>query len=202
MDRKAKQKVKRISRIKKKMSPMNNLTTVSFLVPGIALILVITLYLSLLKKAKSKVLFKRLTFTVLMLALLLSFVWEMLQMPLFKGMGLNIQSIIFCALAAVADTVMVLLLYFIFAVIYKDSFWVKRLTAQRIAILIVIGGIGAILAELRHLSAGTWNYSTSMPLLPFVNVGLVPVLQFMLLPVLTYYLSLNILKRYPYRNNV
>ena len=57
----------------------------------------------------------------------------------------------------------------------------------------IIGGTGAILAEIRHLSAGNWAYTESMPVLPFVSVGIVPVLQFMILPVVIFYVSLYLL---------
>ena len=55
--------------------------------------------------------------------------------------------------------------------------------------------VGAIAAEMRHVSAGNWAYDESMPLLPIVDAGLSPVLQFMLLPALIYYSSFT-LKNY------
>ena len=77
---------------------------------------------------------------------------------------------------------MVLLIYFILAINYEDPLWIKHINLQRTLILILIGGIGAIFAEMRHLSLGNWAYGPSMPILPFVNAGISPVLQFMLLP--------------------
>ena len=56
------------------------------------------------------------------------------------------------------------------------------------------GGIGAVAAEIRNLSAGSWAYSKSMPIIPFLNVGLSPVLQFMLLPAIIFYLGFKIKK--------
>jgi hypothetical protein len=115
-------------------------------------------------------------------------------MPLFRGMVFNIENILFCALASVADAIMTLLLYFGFAFIYDKPSWVKNMTPSRIISLIIVGGIGAILAEIRHTSLGNWAYTESMPLLPFVNVGLSPVLQFMVLPAIIYYLSFRSLR--------
>ena len=60
---------------------------------------------------------------------------------------------------------------------------------QRVVIVIVIGGVGAILSEMRHLSIGSWAYDDSMPIIPMVNVGLSPLLQFALLPIVIYLLS-------------
>lgn len=55
--------------------------------------------------------------------------------------------------------------------------------------MVLIGGAGAVLSEMRHLSLGSWAYDDSMPIIPLVNVGISPVLQFMLLPLLSYKLS-------------
>jgi len=54
------------------------------------------------------------------------------------------------------------------------------------------GGMGAVAAEIKYISIGTWAYNTSMPLIPIAKVGLLPVLQFMLLPASIYYLSCKI----------
>lgn len=89
---------------------------------------------------------------------------------------------------------MVLLIYFGFALIYKNPLWAEELTASRILALMLVGSIGAILAEMRHVSAGNWAYDKSMPIIPIVDVGLSPVIQFMLLPPLIYYLSFKMKK--------
>ena len=116
--------------------------------------------------------------------------WEIIQGPLYKGFTYSKSHIVFCGLASLADAVMVILIYFLLAIIYKDPLWINHINLKRILILILIGGIGAILAEMYHLSLGNWSYASSMPILSFVNAGLSPVLQFMFLPVLIFYLSL------------
>jgi hypothetical protein len=173
---------------------MQNFPLAIFLLPGIALILVFLFYFILKNKSFDKPAFKKLSVIILVWALLLNFIWEMAQMPLFRGMVFNIENILFCALASVADAIMTLLLYFGFAFIYDKPSWVKNMTPSRIISLIIVGGIGAILAEIRHTSLGNWAYTESMPLLPFVNVGLSPVLQFMVLPAIIYYLSFRSLR--------
>ncbi len=168
---------------------MNNLSPAVFLIPFIALILAVIGYLILSKKETNKLIFKLLLLIIIIIAFVLNFIWEMFQMPFYKGMQFNIQSVAVCALAAIADALMVILIYFGFALVYKKPFWVQQLTVFRISILVLVGGIGAILAELRHTSLASWAYSKTMPLIPFVNVGLIPVLQFMILPACIYYLS-------------
>jgi len=168
---------------------MNNLNPVIFIVPLIALLLTVVMFINLLQKVDDKPAFKQYVLITLVLSFLLNLAWEVIQLPLYKDAVFNIQHIAFCALASVADAIMVLLIYFCFALIYENPLWVEELTAPRIFILMLVGVVGAIAAEMRHLSAGTWAYDNSMPILPVVDVGLSPVLQFMLLPVLIYYLS-------------
>jgi len=180
---------------------MNKLQPLIFIVPVIALVLVIIFYFILLKKVTDKTFFKRFVFITLLLAFILNFAWEIIQGPLYKGFTYSISHVVFCGLASLADAIMVILIYFVLAIIYKDPLWIKHINLQRTLILILIGGIGAILAEMRHLSLGNWSYASSMPVLPFVNAGLSPVLQFMFLPVLIFYLSFSQLEnRRTHRN--
>ncbi|MDZ4808243.1 MAG: hypothetical protein SGI96_08215 [Bacteroidota bacterium] len=173
---------------------MKTLQPLLFLIPVVALILVVVFYFIILKKATDKTLFKRFTFITLLLAFILNFAWEIIQGPLYIGFTYSISHIAFCGLASVADAIMVLLIYFVLTIIYKDPLWIKNINLQRSLILILIGGIGAILAEMRHLSFSNWSYAPAMPVLPFVNAGLSPVLQFMLLPGLIFYVSSILLK--------
>lgn len=173
---------------------MNTLILQAFLVPVIALLLVVIFYIILLKKTEDKPAFKKFTLSILILAVLLNFAWEMLQMPLYKNMELNLKSAIFCSVASITDGIMVVLLYYSFALVYKETFWIQKLKGLRIFALMMAGGTGAVVAEIRHVSSGSWSYTEAMPLLPVVDVGLVPVLQFMLLPAIIYYLSFRKIK--------
>ncbi|HXI00033.1 MAG TPA: hypothetical protein VNI52_07170 [Sphingobacteriaceae bacterium] len=174
---------------------MNNLKLSTFLVPGIALFLVVVFYFYLKMKAPHKKAFEKFTFIVLIIAFLFNLAWEVAQLPIYQDYAYNFEHIAFCALASVADAIMVLLLYYSFSLIYRTSLWVKNLTRQRIILLILVGGVGAILGEIRYTSEGNWAYANVMPIIPVVNAGLSPVLQFMILPILIYYLGFQILKK-------
>lgn len=165
---------------------MNDIKPVIFLFPVIALVLVASLYIFLLKKAIDKVAFKKMILVILILGFIVNLVWELVQMPLYKDADYTISHMAFCALASVADALMVLLIYLVLALIFKKSFWVQNARWQSFIIVIIVGAIGAILSEMRHLSLGNWAYSDAMPIIPIVNVGLIPVLQFMVLPSVVY----------------
>ncbi|MFZ1798903.1 MAG: hypothetical protein WAU24_03485 [Chitinophagaceae bacterium] len=170
------------------------------IIPVIAVLLNVLLYRFLLRNTNQKMIFNQIIVAILFFAFLFNAAWEILQIPLYKGGSYEWNHIVFCLLASVADVIMVLLLYFSFAFIYKNALWVKNVNPGKIIVLILTGGIGAILAESRHLLLGTWSYASAMPLIPVVDVGLSPVLQFMILPILVYKLSykieMNEAKRY------
>ena len=159
------------------------------IISGIAVLLDILLYVFLLQHTTQKKTFNRFVITTIFFAFFFNVAWEILQMPLFKGGVYEWRHILFCVLASVADVIMVLLIYFGFALIYKNALWVKSINANRIIVLILTGGTGAVFAEVWQLSIGTWSYTSAMPLIPVVNVGLSPVLQFMILPIFIYRLS-------------
>ena len=173
---------------------MNNIKPIIFLVPVIVLILISALYFYLVKKTTDRKGFNKFIFTIIILAFLLNFAWELIQIPFFKNPAYNFNHITFCALATLADVLMVLLLYFGLALIFKDPFWIQDLKLKRFLMLVLFGGAGAVLFEMWHLSLGSWMYDVSMPVIPVLNVGIVPVLQFMILPLLIYSLCFNRLK--------
>ena len=173
---------------------MNEIKPIIFLVPVGVLILITALYFYLLKKTTDRKAFNKFIFTMIILAYLLNYAWELIQIPLYKNSAYDFKHIAFCALATLADVLMVQLLYFGLTLIFKNLFWIQPLKFYRVAILVSIGGAGAVLSEMRHLSLGSWAYDNSMPIIPFVNVGISPVLQFMILPLLIYFLSSNRLK--------
>ena len=130
------------------------------------------------------------------ISFILNEVWELLQMPLYEQPIYKMGHIAFCTLGALADMIMVLLLYVCFGFIYKNAFWIWQSNWVKIFVVMLTGAIGAVFSEKRHLLIGSWSYDQSMPIVPFVNVGLSPVLQFLLLPVIIYFLSLYIISKF------
>ncbi len=167
-----------------------------FLIPVTALLIVITLYTLLLKKVTDKKIFKRFFLIMAVISFILNEFWELVQMPLYEQPIYKMGHIAFCTLGALADMIMVLLLYVCFGVLYKKAFWVWQSNWVKILVVMLTGAAGAVLSEKRHLLIGSWAYNQSMPIVPFVNVGLSPVLQFFLLPVISYFLSLYIISKF------
>lgn len=130
------------------------------------------------------------------ISFILNEIWELLQMPLYSSAYYNLGHVVFCTLGALADMIMVLLLYVCFGFIYKNPFWIWQSNWFKIFVVMLTGAVGAVLSEKRHLKIGSWAYDQSMPIVPFVNVGLSPFLQFLLLPVVIYFLSYRIILKF------
>ncbi len=59
----------------------------------------------------------------------------------------------------------------------------------RLVALGILGAITAVAVERVALAEGRWTYNSLMPIVPVVQVGLWPLLQMIVLPVLTAWLS-------------
>ncbi len=66
---------------------MNNLQPLTFIISGIAVLLAIFLYVFVWRRTFFKQDFKRFSSSIIIIAFLLNFAWEMLQMPLYNGIG-------------------------------------------------------------------------------------------------------------------
>ena len=168
---------------------MDSLSIKLFYVPTIALTLVIIFYFYYIKKVENKQTFKSFFWSIAFFAYLFNLIWEIAQGFLYEGYIYDFKHISFCALASIADVFMVFLLYFGFSIVFGDFFWIQRATWRKVILVMLVGGLGAVFAESRHLAAGNWAYANTMPLLPIGDVGLSPVLQFMILPILIYWIS-------------
>jgi len=166
-----------------------------FITPLIAISLVLWGYCSFKKRINDNGIYHRYLVVIGLLSFFLNWIWELAQGPLYDGFEYDFEHISFCGLASIADMLMVYVLLFGFALIYKNIFWIRELNSWRILWLMLAGSVGAILAEVRHLAAGNWSYAETMPLMPWVEAGLLPVLQFTLLPVFIFLLTNKLLKK-------
>lgn len=175
---------------------MVDLTPGMFVTPVIALMAIALLYIHFLKKAFDKLVYRRFVGAVAGLSFVLNYAWEIGHCPLYTVCSYDRSHFIFLALASLADAIMVGLLYFGFALIYRNGLWIRHLTTARVFWLMLVGGAGATVSEVAHLSAGNWAYTNRMPIIPIIEVGLTPVLQFTILPVLIYCLSIRLTNFY------
>lgn len=126
--------------------------------------------------------------SIYIVALLVNYAWEMLQMPFFHGMNFSVTIAVWgrCLYASFGDANIILGIFLLGALLFKDLKWPLKMRVLKFVYLLSAGAIVAVLVELYAMSTDRWGYSEIMPLLPGIKVGLVPFLQMLILPFVTY----------------
>lgn len=112
----------------------------------------------------------------------LNLVWEMLQSflfaPHFSGVADFVLIHVIAACIDIVITICILLpeLFLLDRIIPKKNDW------RRFACTAMLGLFVAVVLERFALSVGIWSYGPFMPIIPFLGVGLTPVLQMVILP--------------------
>ena len=129
---------------------------------------------------------------------LLHLAWENLQAPLYINFLSYAQHFEACLRAtATGDMFAMLLIYLSLAIIHQRLFWLTDKSVYRHPatwiIPIFIGVMIAVIFELRAVYATqSWQYTDTMPLVPFLQIGITPVLQMIIIPPLTILLTRKI----------
>ena len=139
--------------------------------------------------------FRKLSFGTMLLcffasSFFLHLLWENLQAPLFADFVSYRQHFLPCLkAAATGDMVFMAIIYLMLAAAYRSPAWIadRRSYAHPATWLLpVFMGIPlAVMTELRAVYVvHSWAYASTMPLLPFYHVGLTPVFQMIIVPLL------------------
>lgn len=126
-------------------------------------------------------------FNIALFALLLNLPWEFLQVPFFSEMPRteHWSGVKTCAQATAGAAVIMLLAYWTVALLFRDRRWLCRLTAGQLLIFVGTGVVITVVIERLALAGtwvGSWSYSGRMYVIPLLEVGLSPVLQWIALP--------------------
>jgi hypothetical protein len=122
---------------------------------------------------------------VAVFAFLLNFPWEFWQLPFFASPSPRLRSeeIGLCTLATLGDGVIAVVGFWLVAAWTGSRAWVLRPTPAQLAAFLAVGV--AITIVLERLATGVferWAYSDSMPVVPVLRVGLLPLLQWLIIP--------------------
>ena len=126
-------------------------------------------------------------FNVMLFAFLLNYPWEFIQSPLFAGMSdkPHWEAVRGCTRAALGDAVIMLIAYWAVALLSRNRAWIAAPARRDVWTLLSIGvGITVIIEwlALHGWWLASWSYSAVMPVIPGLGVGLVPVVQWVVLP--------------------
>ena len=126
---------------------------------------------------------------VLVIGFSLNLIWENAQAPLYRGYNGFSGHFWTCLVASVVDALVLLLLYTLFAVFNRSLYWPLIVRPWQYGLLALFGGLLAVWFEKWALAGEQWSYTDNMPTVPVFDVGLLPFLQLLLLPSLTFYVS-------------
>lgn len=123
-----------------------------------------------------------------------NYVWEFAQAPLYVGM--DRLSVVWwhCLLASLGDGFLVLLILASVRLLLGRR-WFMQPGFKGYALMLVAGFIIAVSVESIALHFGYWSYNSLMPLVPGLNIGIVPVLQMLVIPPLVLRITVG-LNRY------
>jgi hypothetical protein len=127
---------------------------------------------------------------LLVIATPLYFAWEMLQAPAFTGMPDDwIAATLVCAMATVGDAVIVVVLFGLGALLFRDRGWFHPPRLGRYLPVVVAGVTVQIAVEMVMVyRLGRWGYSPLHPLI--AGIGVLPIVQpIVLLPLTLWLLS-------------
>ncbi len=121
---------------------------------------------------------------------LVNFPWEILQAPLYSGLGDagHWRATLLCLTATLGDVVITWVAYGIVGMGVGSKAWLQEPTVRRMASFLALGvgiTIGMEFLNMYHL--GRWSYGGAMPTV--FGMGITPVLQWILLPCLIIWLA-------------
>lgn len=122
---------------------------------------------------------------VAIFAFLLNYPWEFLQVPFFAEMATapHWDAVRFCTRATLGDVGIALVSFWAVAAIARSRDWILRPTLRQV-VAFAAGGI-AITVAFEWLATevwGRWAYGAAMPTVPLLGTGILPLLQWAILP--------------------
>jgi hypothetical protein len=114
----------------------------------------------------------------------LNFLWEIAQLPFYTlWQTATPTTIAFAVIHCTAgDVVIAITALVLCLVIFGNSDWPKAQSFLMSAWVVIAGLIYTIYSERMNIANGAWAYSDLMPIIPFLDVGLMPIFQWLLIP--------------------
>jgi hypothetical protein len=131
-------------------------------------------------------------------AVAVNYPWELAQSSLYEAMDAVGQMWWHCLLASLGDGLLVLLIVGAGSIAFGRTRWFRTPGVGEYALMLAAGLIIAVTVEWIGLHVlRRWSYTASMPLVPGLGVGLIPVAQMLILPPLVFRIVGGISKSIP-----
>ncbi|OUS06334.1 hypothetical protein A9Q96_09840 [Rhodobacterales bacterium 52_120_T64] len=126
-------------------------------------------------------------FNIAIFSFLLNFVWELMQAPFFLSLDdvSHWDGILICLKATLGDVLIALSAFWVTSYLSKNRQWIYFASGLQITVFLFVGISITVVLEIYNTQfAKNWSYSDRMPLVPPFDIGLAPLLQWLLVPML------------------
>lgn len=114
----------------------------------------------------------------------LNLLWEIIQLPFYTIWHTSSkQDVAFAVLHCTAgDGIIAITTLVLGIAVFGAPDWPKKQNLFVNCFVVITGLVYTIYSEQTNLAKGAWAYSDLMPIIPLLDVGLAPVLQWILIP--------------------
>jgi hypothetical protein len=142
----------------------------------------------------------RLMPAVFVVAVALNYLWELAQGPLYVGVTDDPWALWHCFVASLGDGILVCLIDALGGLVFRRRDWFYCGHRLRFPFLVLAGiVVGVAVERIGARVLRRWAYEPSMPLIPGLELGLVPVIQMTVLPTVVLLIVAAALKPGPSR---
>ena len=127
--------------------------------------------------------------TISIITFILNFFWEISQAFLYVPHFVGISGLIKVHIRASLGDLLIVSLILLIDAIISTRIFPKENSKKRFVAIAITGFILAVIIEKYALAIGRWSYNPLMPIIPILNVGLIPILQMIILPIAIFYLQ-------------
>ena len=115
---------------------------------------------------------------------LLNATWEWTQSPFFVDTTSNLNTIIWYRIpCSLGDTVILLIGFALVSLYHRGMSWIYHPKMKDYLFLVLIGISYTFFSEYINVYLKyNWSYSRYMPLIPFIHLGIIPLVQWTILP--------------------
>lgn len=115
----------------------------------------------------------------------LNFLWEIAQLPFYTILSTGAWGEIAFAVmhCTVGDIFIAIVTLVLGLLVFGTSDWPKQRHIVISLFSVIAGLIYTIYSERMNIARNAWAYSDLMPIIPWLDVGLTPILQWILVPV-------------------
>ena len=120
-------------------------------------------------------------------AVIVNYPWELAQRGLLAVTVERGVPWLHCFVASLGDGLLVWVIYACGRVVFRREDWFEHPRSAQYAVTLTIGGligglIGMIVEWVAAHLAHRWSYANAMPLVPTLNIGVVPILRMLMRP--------------------